>query len=81
MSIRETVERVFTSVYLEQNAGPVELNDDLVLLKSGMDSIGFAILVTTLEDELGFDPFSTSDEPYYPQTFGDFVNYYEKNSP
>ncbi len=44
---------------------------------SGLDSLCFAILVTRLEDELGIDPFTASDEVYFPVTLGDFVRLYE----
>ena len=39
----------------------------MVLLNSGLDSLCFAILVTRLEDELGFDPFTISDDVYFPR--------------
>ena len=42
---------------------PKKLEDDMVLLDSGLDSLGFAILVTDLEGSLGFDPFVMMDEP------------------
>lgn len=58
-----------------------ELNDDVILLESGLDSLGFAILVATLEEKLDFDPFTLMDEPFYPSTFGEFVEIYEKMNP
>ncbi len=54
------------------------ITDETVLLDSGLDSIGFAVLVAQLEDELGFDPFTMMDEPFYPVTFGQFVSLYER---
>ncbi|PFG11729.1 acyl carrier protein [Marinobacter sp. LV10MA510-1] len=54
-----------------------ELADDTVLLNSGLDSLGFAILVARLEEELGFDPFVEMYEAVYPTTFGEFVAIYE----
>ncbi len=54
------------------------LTDDLVLLESGLDSLCFAIIVATLEDELGFDPFTESEDVYFPVTLGDFVRFYER---
>lgn len=56
------------------------LTDDLVLLDSGLDSFGIAILVARLEDVLGLDPFTefTSDEAAYPVTLGAFVDLYER---
>ena len=59
---------------------PSMLNDDSVLLESGLDSLGFAILVADLEGSLGFDPFVMMDEPVYPSTLGEFVAIYEQMS-
>ena len=49
-----------------------------MLLDSGLDSLGFAILVARLEDRLGYDPFATSDDVEFPVTFGDFVRFYDR---
>jgi acyl carrier protein len=57
-----------------------ELHDGAVLLESGLDSLGFAILVARIEDELGLDPFSASEEAFYPRTFGEFVQLYEQSA-
>ncbi|MFT6437918.1 MAG: acyl carrier protein [Candidatus Azotimanducaceae bacterium] len=54
------------------------LTNDVVLLRSGMDSLGFAVLVALLEEDLGFDPFSLMDEPFYPKTFGEFLSLYQQ---
>ena len=54
------------------------LSDDLVLLDSGLDSLCFAIVVAKLEDELGEDPFATSEDIDFPITFGDFVRFYDR---
>ena len=56
------------------------LRDDLVLLDSGLDSLGFAVLVARLEDTLGVDPFTASEETVFPVTFGDFVKVYENGA-
>jgi acyl carrier protein len=78
--IRATIEKLFSEVHADQVGGRCpDLSDDQVLLDSGVDSLGFAILVARLEEELGFDPFSESDQPYYPKTFGEFVDFYEKD--
>ncbi len=55
-----------------------DFSDDTVLLESGLDSLGFAILVARLEEELQYDPFSMMDEPVYPRTLGEFVAVYER---
>ena len=57
-----------------------EISNDQILLESGLDSLGFAILVALLEEELDLDPFQLMDEPVYPTTFGEFVAIYEKYS-
>jgi len=82
-SIREIISATFANVFSEQVEGvPLpELSDDLILLQSGLDSMGFAVLVVELEERLGFDPFSVSDEPFYPSTFGEFVGFYEQHKP
>ena len=61
----------------EQSVELPALTDDLVLLESGLDSLGFAILVTRLEETLGVDPFSTPDEVDFPVTLADFVSVYD----
>ncbi|HMG80145.1 MAG TPA: acyl carrier protein [Xanthobacteraceae bacterium] len=53
------------------------LRDDLVLLDSGLDSLGFAVLVARLEDTLGIDPFTAAEDAMFPLTLGDFVKVYE----
>ena len=45
--------------------------------ETGFDPLAFAILVARLEDDLGIDPFSISEEALYPMTVGDFVRAYE----
>jgi acyl carrier protein len=53
------------------------LTDDLVLLDSGLDSLALAILVVRLEETLGCDPFTESNDTAYPVTLGDFIRFYE----
>lgn len=57
------------------------LVDETILLKSGLDSLGFAILVARLEEELGYDPFVMMDVPVYPSTLGEFVEIYQRFAP
>ena len=76
-SIRETILSQFQAVAAAHNKTLAPLDDDLSLAESGLDSLCFAILVTQLEDELGIDPFTASDEVYFPVTLGDFVRLYE----
>ena len=79
MDIRKTLGAAFKEACSNRNVEvPELLTDDLVLLESGLDSLGFAVLVSTLEVELGYDPFTLMDDPYYPRTFGEFVEIYER---
>jgi acyl carrier protein len=55
-----------------------EIHDGTVLLESGLDSLGFAILVARLEEELGRDPFTEMEDVVYPRTLGEFVSIYER---
>lgn len=58
-----------------------DLNDETLLLESGLDSLGFAMLVARLEEELGYDPFSIMETPVYPRTLKEFVHIYETVKP
>jgi acyl carrier protein len=78
MTVRALITTQMQSVASQQNKSLAPLNDNLVLLDCGLDSLCFAILVARLEDELGYDPFSTDDDVYFPTTFGDFVAFYER---
>jgi acyl carrier protein len=53
------------------------INQDTVLLESGLDSLGYAMLVAQLEEELGFDPFTEQEIASYPGTFSEFVSIYQ----
>jgi hypothetical protein len=77
MTIRLTIMSQVEQVAQEQRVALPALSDDLILLDSGLDSLCFAILVARLEDSLGLDPFTTSDDVYFPVTLGDFVKAYE----
>ena len=77
MSTKATITAEIQKVAEEQKIILLPLKDDLVLLDSGLDSLCFAILVARLEDTLGVDPFSASDDVSFPVTLGDFVKAYE----
>ena len=78
MSLRSLIEDQMRQVAAEQRKTLAPLADDLVLLDSGLDSLCFAIVVARLEDELGEDPFATSEDIDFPVTFGDFVRFYDR---
>ena len=77
MSVRQTIVAQIEQIAGEQKRTLPALTDDLVLIESGLDSLGFAILVARLEDAIGVDPFSSSDGAYLPVTLGDLVRVYQ----
>jgi acyl carrier protein len=77
MSVRSLVLTQIKTVAEEQKKKLPPLTDDLALLDSGLDSLCLAIVVARLEDELGYDPFSTEAEVDLPVTVSDFIRFYE----
>jgi acyl carrier protein len=77
MSVKLTIISEIKRIAEEQDRSLAPLSDDLILLQSGLDSLGFAVLVARLEGELGVDPFTASDDVSFPVTLGDFVSAYE----
>jgi acyl carrier protein len=80
MSIKLTIMEQMTQVASEQGRTLAPLRDDLALLDSGLDSLGIAVLVARLEDRLGTDPFTSSEDVQFPVTLGDFVRAYENGA-
>lgn len=77
------IRRIFGEVWESELPGQSapELAEDTVLLETGLDSLGFAIFVSTLEEELGYDPFTLAEDAFYPRTFGEFVGFYARYRP
>jgi acyl carrier protein len=78
MSIRRTILSQFEEIRRDSEKPLRPLTDDLVLLESGLDSLGIAIIVARLEDRLGVDPFTDSDITVPPVTLGEFIQLYER---
>lgn len=78
MDVRSEIIAQFKQVAREHDKRLPPLIDQLQLLDSGLDSLCFAIVVTRLEDAVGIDPFSVSEDAVIPLTFGEFVSFYEK---
>jgi hypothetical protein len=70
----------FTQVAQEQGMKFAPLTESVELVESGLDSLCFAIVVARLEQKLGVDPFSASEDAVFPVTFGEFVRLYQ-NAP
>lgn len=81
MSLTLIITEQMAQVAREHGKVLAPLSDDLALAESGLDSLGFAVVVARLEDKLGFDPFTATGEVSFPVTFGDFVKIYENGAP
>lgn len=77
MEIKATVISQIEQIRGASNGDLPPLTDDLVLLDSGLDSLGIAVLVARLEDALGLDPFTESEIISPPVTLGEFIRVYE----
>jgi hypothetical protein len=77
MSIRSEILDQLKQVAQEQDRRLGTLSDELPLLDSGLDSLGFAILVSRLEMVLGVDPFSENTDAPFPVYLGEFIRFYE----
>jgi len=77
LSIRSTILLEIHELAKAEQKPLAELTDDLPLLESGMDSLMLAILVARLEGVLNLDPFTDSEDVFYPVTLGDFIKAYE----
>jgi acyl carrier protein len=80
VSVRLIILEQMAQVAREHGKVLAPLKDDLQLAESGLDSLGFAVLVARLEDRLGIDPFTAAEDALFPVTFGDFVKVYENGA-
>ncbi len=80
-TIRPTILAEMIRIGEQQNKRLPPLSDDLPLLESGLDSLCLAILVATLDDKLGLDPFSGDGPAIFPVTVGDFIAAYVHAGP
>ena len=80
MSVRLIILEQMAQVAREHGKVLAPLKDDLQLAESGLDSLGFAVLVARLEDKLGIDPFTAAEDALFPVTFGEFVKVYENGA-
>ena len=79
MEIKEIIVAKWSEIIKREGISAPDFSSDFRLLDTELDSLGFAILVTELELEFGIDPFTKQTEAYYPETFSEFVTFYEQN--
>ncbi|WP_126768405.1 acyl carrier protein [Aliidiomarina iranensis] len=73
--IRDVMDEVAAETGREE-LGVIEQNT--VLSESGLDSLGFAVVVARLEERLGYDPFSRLPKDQFPHTFSELVSTYRR---
>ena len=78
MTVRSTIIAHIEEIAQQAGKKTPPLTDQTALLDSGLDSLGLAVLVARLEESLGFDPLTESDDISYPVTLGDFIQLYER---
>jgi hypothetical protein len=78
MSIRNEILSAFRQVADAHGRVLPPLSDDLKLADCGLDSLGFAIVITSLEESLNAGPFNSSAWADFPVTLGDFIKLYEQ---
>jgi acyl carrier protein len=79
VELEQIIRQTLAQVALIANCQLIDdINDETVLLQSGLDSLGFAMLVAQLEEDLGIDPFSQLQLAVYPRTFAEFVSIYQQ---
>lgn len=79
MQLEQVIRNTLAQVAIIANCKLIEnISDDTVLLQSGLDSLGFAMLVAQLEEDLDIDPFSQMQIAVYPRTFAEFVSIYQQ---
>lgn len=75
-NIRSTIQRVLSSVLRDAGREILEFSDDASLADTiQLDSLDFAVVIVSLERELGVDPFRKSTQRI--RTFGELVDLYE----
>jgi acyl carrier protein len=73
MSMKLRIMSAMKQIAEEQHVTLPPLDDNLSLHETGFDSLGFAILVARLEDDLGVDPFTIAEDAAFPLTVSDFI--------
>lgn len=80
MTVRLTIISEIENVAKEQGKSLTSLSDDLALENTGLNSLCWAIIVARLESSLETDPFTASEEAYFPVTIGEFIHAYENTA-
>jgi hypothetical protein len=74
----EAIRSALTRVAAEHGRTLPPLLEDVALAHYGLDTADMAVVVATLEDSLGVDPFSSSEGPGFSVTLVEFVRLYDR---
>ena len=74
--IKLTIQKIMQQTAADNEIELLVISDDMVLLESGLDSMGFASVIIQLEEVFGEDPFLASEEIIYPKTFKELADFY-----
>ncbi len=77
MSVQATILEEMARIAMRHHKTLAPYSDQLPLLSTGLDSLCIAILVASLYDKLGVDPFDSMDGVPIPVTLHDFIELYE----
>lgn len=77
--VAEIVLREVVKLIKEEGGEDAEVSLQSGLADSGLDSLAFAVLVTRLEQSMGFDPFLALEDEIFPRTVGELVEVYAGN--
>lgn len=80
-SIKATIIHEMKTI-LSENGKDIRnlFNLDTEIFDTGIDSLGFAVLVARLERSLRYDPFADMADAIYPKTLGEFISIYEDHN-
>lgn len=79
MNLEQQIKQAMQQVAQLSDCTLVEpIEPTTLLLECGLDSLGYAMLVAQLEEDLGFDPFTELEIDIYPSTFTEFLAIYQQ---
>lgn len=79
MLIRDEIVLTFRRIAEAQRQQLAPLTDELKLTECGLDSVGFALVVASLEVSVKVDPFDSLEDADFPVTLRDFIALYERH--
>jgi aryl carrier-like protein len=79
MLIRDEIVLAFRRIAEAQRQRLAPLTDELKLTECGLDSVGFMLVVASLEESVKVDPFDSVEDVDFPVTLRDFIALYEQH--